>query len=56
VIADLSKNLAIDIQYISVVRNGSMEPVQAISEHDVIIAAVVVDGIRLIDNMPFASA
>jgi pantoate--beta-alanine ligase len=56
VIADLSKDLAIDIQYISVVRNGSMEPVQAISEHDVIIAAVVVDGIRLIDNMSFVSA
>ena len=56
VIADLSKDLAIDIQYISVLRNGSMEPVQAISEHDVIIAAVVVDGIRLIDNMSFVSA
>lgn len=56
VIADLSKDLAIDIQYISVVRNGSMEPVQAVSEHDVIIAAVVVDGIRLIDNMSFVSA
>ena len=56
VIADLSKDLAIDIQYISVVRNGSMEPVQAISEHDVIIAAVVVDGIRLIDNMSFVIA
>ena len=55
-IADLSKDLSIDIQYISVVRNGSMEPVQAISEHDVIIAAVVVDGIRLIDNMSFVSA
>jgi pantoate--beta-alanine ligase len=56
VIADLSKDLSIDIQYISVVRNGSMEPVQTISEHDVIIAAVVVDGIRLIDNMSFVSA
>jgi pantoate--beta-alanine ligase len=56
VIADLSKDIAIDIQYISVVRNGSMKPVQAISEHDVIIAAVVVDGIRLIDNMSFVSA
>lgn len=56
VIADLSKDPSIDIQYISVVRNGSMEPVQAISEHDVIIAAIVVDGVRLIDNMPFISA
>jgi pantoate--beta-alanine ligase len=56
VIADLSKDLSIDIQYISVVRNGSMEPVQAISENDVLIAAVVVDGIRLIDNMSFVSA
>jgi pantothenate synthetase len=33
-----------------------MEPVQAISENDVLIAAVVVDGIRLIDNMSFVSA
>jgi pantoate--beta-alanine ligase len=56
VIADLSKDLAIDIQYISVVRDGSMEPVQAISEHDVIIAAIVVDGVRLIDNMSFTNA
>ena len=56
VIADLSKVPSIDIQYISIVRNGSMEPVQAISEHDVIIAAVVVDGIRLIDNMSFVIA
>ena len=56
VIADLSKDPSIDIQYISVVRNGSMEPVQAISENDVIIAAIVVDGVRLIDNMPFISA
>ena len=56
VIADLSKEPSIDIQYISVVRNGSMEPVQAISENDVIIAAIVVDGVRLIDNMSFTNA
>jgi pantothenate synthetase len=30
--------------------------VQTVTESDVIIAAVVVDGIRLIDNMSFVSA
>ena len=33
-----------------------MRPVEVASEHDVIIAAIVVDGIRLIDNMTLTSA
>jgi pantothenate synthetase len=53
---DLSKDPAIDVQYISVVHNGTMRPVEVASEHDVIIAAIVVDGIRLIDNMTLTSA
>lgn len=53
---DLSKDSAIEVQYIAVVRNGTMEQVQVVSENDVIIAAVVVDGVRLIDNMSFVSA
>ena len=44
------------MQYISIVRNGTMQPVQAVSENDVIIAAIVVDGVRLIDNMSFTDA
>ena len=54
--AILTQDPTIDIQYISIVRAGSMEPVQTVSALDVIIAAVVVDGIRLIDNMSFVSA
>jgi pantoate--beta-alanine ligase len=52
----LTEDPIFDIKYISIVRAGSMDPVQTVSESDVIIAAVVVDGIRLIDNMSFVSA
>jgi len=54
--AILAQDPTIDIQYISIVRAGTMDQVQTVSESDVIIAAVVIDGIRLIDNMSFASA
>jgi pantoate--beta-alanine ligase len=47
---------AIDVQYISIVRSGTMEQVQAVSENDVIVAAIIVDGVRLIDNMSFTNA
>jgi pantothenate synthetase len=53
---DISQDSAIDVQYISIVRNGTMEQVQAVSENDVVIAAIVVDGVRLIDNMSFTNA
>ena len=53
---EISKNSAIAVQYISVVRNGTMEQVQTVSENDVMIAAIVVDGVRLIDNMSFTNA
>jgi pantoate--beta-alanine ligase len=53
---DISQDSAIDVQYISIVRNGTMEQVQAVSENDVIIAAIIVDGVRLIDNMSFTNA
>jgi pantoate--beta-alanine ligase len=53
---DISTDSAIDVQYISIVRNGTMDQVQAVSEKDVIIAAIIVDGVRLIDNMSFANA
>lgn len=33
-----------------------MDQVEAVSERDSIIAAVVIDGIRLIDNMQFSNA
>ena len=56
VTTDLSQDSAIEVQYISIVCNGTMEPVQAVSENDVIIAAIVVDGVRLIDNMSFTNA
>jgi pantoate--beta-alanine ligase len=56
VTSDLSQDSAIAVQYIAVVRNGTMEQVQAVSENDVIIAAIVVDGVRLIDNMSFTNA
>lgn len=52
----LSQNPAVKVQYISIVRNGTMEDVQTAGENDVILAAIVVDGIRLIDNMPLTSA
>lgn len=44
----------IELQYISIVRNGTMSQVDTVSETDVLIAAVVIDGIRLIDNMQFS--
>ena len=53
---DISTDSAIDVQYISIVRNGTMDQVQAVSEKDVIIAAIIVDGVRLIDNMSFTNA
>ena len=56
VTSEISQDSAIDVQYIAVVRNGTMEQVQAVSENDVIIAAIVVDGVRLIDNMSFTNA
>ena len=56
VTSELSQDSAIEVQYIAVVRNGTMEQVQVVSENDVIIAAIVVDGVRLIDNMSFTNA
>ena len=53
---DMSHDSALKVQYVSIVRNGTMEPVHAVSENDVIIAAIVVDGVRLIDNMSFTNA
>jgi len=53
---DMSHDSAIEVQYISVVRNGTMDQVQVVSENDVIVAAIVVDGVRLIDNMSFTNA
>jgi pantothenate synthetase len=52
----LSQDPAVHVQYVSVVRKGTMEDVQTACENDVILAAVVVDGIRLIDNMSLISA
>jgi len=54
--ATIAQDPTIDIQYISLVRAGSMDQVQTVSESVVIIAAVVIDGIRLIDNMSFTNA
>ena len=56
VTSELSQDSAIEVQYITVVRNGTMEQIQVVSENDVIIAAIVVDGVRLIDNMSFTNA
>ena len=52
----LAQDPMINVQYISIVRAGSMDHVQTVGSSDVIIAAVVIDGVRLIDNMSFASA
>ena len=52
----LAQDPMINVQYISIVRAGSMDQVQTVGSSDVIIAAVVIDGVRLIDNMSFASA
>jgi pantoate--beta-alanine ligase len=54
--AIIAKDSTIEIQYISIVRSGSMDQVQTVSSTDVIIAAVVIDGVRLIDNMSFTNA
>jgi pantoate--beta-alanine ligase len=54
--ATIAQDPTIDIQYISIVRAGSMDQVQTVCSTDVIIAAVVIDGIRLIDNMSFTNA
>jgi pantoate--beta-alanine ligase len=53
--AVLAHDPTIDVQYISIVRSGTMDQVNIVHEHDVIIAAVVIDGIRLIDNMQFST-
>jgi pantoate--beta-alanine ligase len=45
----------IEIQYVSVVAAGTMNIVDTINAQDVIIVAVVIDGIRLIDNMQFSN-
>ena len=52
----LAQDPMINVQYVSIVRAGSMDQVQTVGSSDVIIAAVVIDGVRLIDNMSFASA
>jgi pantothenate synthetase len=44
------------VQYISIVQAGTMDQVQTVGSTDVVIAAVVIDGVRLIDNMSFANA
>ena len=54
--AIITQDPTIDIQYISIVRSGSMDQVQTVGSTDVIIAAVVIDGVRLIDNMSFTNA
>jgi len=53
---NVSRDSAIEVQYISIVRNSTMEQVQTVSENDVIVAAIIVDGVRLIDNMSFTNA
>ena len=45
----------IDIQYVAIVADGTMNEVHTIKDQDVIIVAVVIDGIRLIDNMQFSN-
>ncbi|MEI8069091.1 MAG: pantoate--beta-alanine ligase [Actinomycetota bacterium] len=54
--AVLARDSTIKVQYVSIVRRGTMSEVSTVAETDVIIAAVVVDGIRLIDNMQFSNA
>jgi pantoate--beta-alanine ligase len=53
--AVLALDPTIEVQYISIVKSGTMDQVNMVNEHDVIIAAVVIDGIRLIDNMQFST-
>ena len=50
------RDASIELQYLSIVKDGTMDQVEAVSERDSIIAAVVIDGIRLIDNMQFSNA
>jgi pantoate--beta-alanine ligase len=45
----------IDIQYVAIVAARTMNEVLTINDQDVIIVAVVIDGIRLIDNMQFSN-
>ena len=45
----------IDIQYVAIVAAGTMNEVHTINDQDVIIVAVVIDGIRLIVNMQFSN-
>ena len=45
----------INIQYVAIVAAGTMNEVHTIKAQDVIIVAVVIDGIRLIDNMQFSN-
>ena len=52
----LAQDPTIKVQYISIVQAGSMDQVQTVGSADVVIAAVVIDGVRLIDNMSFANA
>ena len=52
----VSQDSAIEVQYISVVRDGTMDQTQIVSENDVIVAAIIVDGVRLLDNMSFTNA
>jgi pantoate--beta-alanine ligase len=53
--AVLALDPTIEVQYIAIVKSGTMDQVNMVNEHDVIIAAVVIDGIRLIDNMQFST-
>ena len=46
---------SIKIQYVAIVAAGTMNEVHTIKAQDVIIVAVVIDGIRLIDNMQFSN-
>jgi pantothenate synthetase len=52
----LAQDPTIKVQYISIVQAGTMDQVQTVGSTDVVIAAVVIDGVRLIDNMSFANA
>jgi pantoate--beta-alanine ligase len=51
----LEGDSSIKIQYVSVVAAGTMNTVDTIHQQDVLIVAVVIDGIRLIDNMVFTT-
>lgn len=51
----LRRDQNIDIRYVAIVAAGTMNEVHTIETQDVIIVAVVIDGIRLIDNMQFSN-